>query len=147
MGELIVTGVKLYQIEVKHNEKGNVFKFLSSESEGFAGFGEAYISTVIPGAIKGWKRHSSSLTNILVVSGSIHFCFVEARNDVETKSIFLRPLADGFYRLTIERDVWFAFGSQSQGAGGLILSITNEIHQPGEAETLPLDTFDFVWGN
>ena len=55
------------------SEDGAVFHAMKDTDKGFAGFGEAYFSTVKQGRIKGWKKHREMTMNLVVIFGCVKF--------------------------------------------------------------------------
>jgi len=83
MGE--IKGVVLTPLKVITGENGGVLHALKNNEDSFAGFGEAYFSTVQHRAVKGWKRHREMILNIVVPSGSIRFVLFDDRETSPTK--------------------------------------------------------------
>ena len=54
-------------------EKGNIHHLIKQSSDGFAGFGEAYLSCVQKNLVKGWKKHQFMTLNLCVIFGCIRF--------------------------------------------------------------------------
>jgi dTDP-4-dehydrorhamnose 3,5-epimerase len=119
------------------NPKGDVWHALKTTDVGFAGFGEAYFTTVLGGTTKGWKRHGRMTMNLLVVAGRVTFHFWDEFSN-QGKSISLGETIYG--RLTVPPEIWMAF----TGAGSelnLILNIASIPHDPEEAVNVPIETF------
>jgi len=123
--------------EVRHGMKAN--------DPGFAGFGEAYFSVVDPRAVKGWKRHLRMTLNLVVVVGTIRFV---VRNDQSDVAAFeLSPdQPDSYRRLTVGPGLWMAFGGVAAGSN-MLLNLASLPHDPTEAETVSLSTFDWAWAD
>ena len=117
---------------------GAVLHAMKAVDPGYVGFGEAYFSIVEPGAVKGWKRHTRMVLNLVVCSGTIRFY---VRRDGWSGSIALSPDADETHaRLTVPPDYWMAF----EGVGGgtnMVLNVASIGHDPSEAQTRPVDAF------
>ena len=91
--------------------KGDILHVLKRTAPGFAGFGEAYFSSVLAGEVKGWKRHQRVTLNIVVPVGRIRFTLHDRRTGSATEGRFeaitLGP--DNNARLTIPPGIWMAF--------------------------------------
>lgn len=126
---------------------GDVFHGLKQTDEDFAGFGEAYFSSVERGAVKGWRRHTRMVMNLIVPTGRIRFVVGEDHPDgvpVAREQFVLSPDAAEYGRLTLAPGVWMAF--QGVGPGlNLLLNLASIPHDQGEAETKPLDTIAWDW--
>ncbi len=120
---------------------GDVFHGLRHDDEDFAGFGEAYFTTVAHGAVKGWRRHRRMVMNLLVPAGRVRF--VVAEDGAQTQ-FDLAPEPDRYGRLTVPPGCWLAFQGLTRTTN-LILNIASIGHDPSEAETRPLDAFARDW--
>lgn len=117
---------------------GDVLHAMKATDQGFAGFGEAYVSIVLPGATKGWKRHRRMVLNLVVLTGCVRFHLHHAN---ETSSLILSPEPGGrFARLTVQPGIWLAFTGIAT-CPSLVLNLASLPHDPAEAETVPLETF------
>lgn len=126
---------------------GTVLHGLKASDPDFAGFGEAYFSSVDQGAVKGWRRHTRMVMNLLVPVGRIRFVVAEdAEGGVPVaREVFdLGPDAASYGRLTLPPGVWMAFQGLSQGLN-LLLNLASIPHDPAEAETRSLDTIAWDW--
>jgi dTDP-4-dehydrorhamnose 3,5-epimerase len=130
--------------------KGDVLHGLKASDPGFAGFGEAYFSHVLTGAVKGWRRHRIMTMNLIVCAGSIRFVLYDMRPDSETCGCFaefrLSPESPESYgRLTVPAGVWMAFQGIASGPN-ILLDIASIEHDPAEGESVAVGTFPVDWG-
>ena len=92
-----------------------------------------------PRAIKGWKKHTTMIMNLVVPAGNVRFVFI-----MMILSLLL-PLSPSSYgRLTVQPNVWFAFQSLSEDQS-IVLNLANIVHDPSESLTMPLSSLDFSW--
>lgn len=148
MGDVLasIDGVLLTPLRRIAVAGGDVLHALKRDDPGFSGFGEAYFSTVQPGAIKGWKRHRRMRMNLVVPQGKVAFLVHDAREGSATCGARMRVVlgpdsAETYQRLTVAADLWMAFASVGPGPG-LVLNLADLTHDPDEAESRPLDAFD-----
>jgi dTDP-4-dehydrorhamnose 3,5-epimerase len=139
--DLMVTPLKRIQ-----NPKGDVFHALKCSEASFSGFGEAYFSSVISDEIKGWKKHTKMVLNLIVPSGAVKFIIYDDRENSKSCGQYsaVTLSEDNYNRLTVPAGVWMAF----QGIGAnfnLLLNIASIEHDPLEAKTVSLDHFDYDW--
>lgn len=119
--------------------KGDVLHAMKATDPGFAGFGEAYFSLVDKGAVKGWKRHSRMVLNLVVASGRIRFHIRDPEGS--PRSIDLSPdTPETHQRLTVPPGFWMAFEGVADGPN-MVLNLASIGHDPDEAESVALDTF------
>lgn len=128
------------------NPKGDILHAMKRSGVGYAGFGEAYFSTVHPGVIKGWKRHRSATLNLVVPVGVVRFVIYDDRHDSATAGRFFDIALgeENHARLTVSPGLWVAFKGMSEG-GSMLLNISNEEHDPAEADNIDLYAIPFVW--
>lgn len=135
MEQIILTPLK--QI---HNPKGDVYHAMKKSDVGFAGFGEAYFSTVAQGVVKGWKKHTQMTLNLVVPVGSIEFVVY----DEQTQEFFSVALSQKNYqRLTIKPNLWMAFrGLEKEN---MLLNLASIEHDPKEAVQKELSEIVYEW--
>lgn len=129
--------------------RGDVFHAIKASAPGFAGFGEAYFSTVETGAMKGWKRHNEMTMNLVVPAGAVEFVLfdgdAEAPDSGTFRSVTLSPESDDSYqRLTVPPGLWMAFAGRGEGLN-LVLNFASIEHRPDEADGRPLDALPWTW--
>ncbi len=135
MDKVIVTPLK----QIFH-PKGDVYHGMKRSDPGYAGFGEAYFSTIHKGEIKGWKKHTRMTLNLIVVSGEIEFVVY----DEAQKEFFSVKLSKNNYqRLTVKPGAWVAF--RGTGEHNMLLNIADLEHDPQEAVNIPLEEIDYAW--
>jgi len=139
--DLILTPLK----RISH-AKGDIYHAIKKSDAGYAGFGEAYFSSVIAGEIKGWKKHTQMTLNLVVPVGAIRFVVYDPRDESPSKNRFDSVVlsAQNYARLTVPPGLFVGF----QGVGtelNLLLNLASIEHDPMEAENLPLDQLDFNW--
>ena len=122
---------------------GDIQHALKATDAGFAGFGEAYFTRVLPGAVKGWKRHSRMQLNLVVPCGAVRFY---VRDDSGRRFSFLLGDEPGavpgtqYGRLTVPPGWWVAF----EGVGtqlNQVLNLASIAHDPQEAVNVALDAY------
>jgi dTDP-4-dehydrorhamnose 3,5-epimerase len=127
--------------------RGDVFHAIKAGDPGYAGFGEAYFSTIEFGAIKGWKRHNRMTMNLVVPAGSVEFVIANdrVRDAPEFQAVTLSPASDESYvRLTVPPGHWVAFRGRAEGLN-LVLNFASILHDPQEADNRPIDAFNWSW--
>jgi len=125
---------------------GSVFQAMNLNDRGYAGFGEAYFSTVEFGVIRGWKCHKEMTLNLVVPAGSVRFVVYDNRNNSPTFESFQEIVLskENYNRLTIPPGVWVGF----QGIGSdvnLLLNIANIPHDDCEVDHVSLESFPYDW--
>lgn len=128
------------------NPKGDILHAMKRSGAGYVGFGEAYFSTVHGGVIKGWKRHRRATLNLVVPVGVVRFVIYDDRHDSATAGRFFDiTLGEKNHaRLTVSPGLWVAFKGMSEG-WSMLLNISDEEHDPAEADNIDLDAIPFIW--
>ena len=137
-------GVILTPKQIINSDKGKIFHILKNNEDEYNNFGEAYFSTIKPGFIKGWKKHTLMTLNIVVCIGKIKFVIYDDRENSDTFMQFSQFILseDNYCRLTIEPNLWFAF--QSIGAQeAKLLNISNILHDPDESFNINIDSIKY----
>ena len=135
MTQILPKGVSITPLKKIYHPKGEILHALKFSEKSFAGFGEAYFTTVHVGEIKGWKKHKKMVMNLVVPVGEVVFHFFH-----ENKSTFIKVGATNYVRITVEPDIWMAFEGVSEGVN-LLLNIASLPHDPLEAENVDIAFF------
>lgn len=142
----MIAGVKVESVKRIPNIKGDIFHGLRCSEEGFESFGEAYFSRVHNNEIKGWKKHTKMVLNLLVPVGVIKFVMYDDRPESETQGEFfeitLSP--DNYHRLKIPADIWMSFQGLDDGIN-LLLNIASIEHDPTESVGCDLSEIPYSW--
>jgi dTDP-4-dehydrorhamnose 3,5-epimerase len=118
--------------------KGDLYHGLKASEESFAGFGEAYFTTVAENETKGWKKHSVMRLNLVVPVGSVTF-FVHDEAARATSSVTIS--STNYVRLTVVPGLWMAFRGHDEL--NVVLNLASIEHDPDEVEAADLDRFPF----
>ncbi|MCI1779713.1 MAG: dTDP-4-dehydrorhamnose 3,5-epimerase [Bacteroidales bacterium] len=140
----MIEGVILTPLKKICGDKGSVFHGIKSSDKGYAGFGEAYFSTVNYGDIKSWRKHKKMTLNLIVPVGEIKFVLYDSRISGKSRGrTFSVIIGDGNYcRLTIPPQVWMAFEGVGKGLN-LLLDVANFEHDPEEEERAEIEEFPY----
>ena len=136
MDILHVTTTILSQI---HGDHGSIWHLLRSDSSGYFGFGEAYITTVNQMAVKGWKCHERMVLNLIVLEGRVKFVYREAQESIFTETIIS---SSNLSRLTVPPKTLFAF--QGMESRNIILNLASIPHDPSEVESVALESHNYA---
>lgn len=134
-----IEGVRITPLAIFDGAQGSVLHALRADAGGFAGFGEAYFSTVVQGAVKDWKLHARMVCNLVVPVGVVRFVIHDDREGSATRGVFMPvELSRADYRrLTVPPGLWFAFQGVGEGLN-LILNVASIPHDPSEVKSLPI---------
>jgi len=139
----MIEGVKIKKLRVIPDERGRLMEMLRTDDEIFQKFGQAYLTTAYPGAVKGWHYHKKQTDNFAVVSGMMKVALYDGRKDSpthgEVNEFFIgvhNPIL-----LQIPPFVYHGFKCISQSEA-LVVNIPTEVYnydQPDEFRVHPHD--------
>lgn len=142
----IIEGVILTPLKQIVNPKGDLYHAMKQSDNGYKSFGEAYFSTVIKDEIKGWKKHTLMVLNLIVPIGAVEFIIYDDRIDSSTKNQFFSIILsqENYQRLTVPAGVWMAFRGIGENLN-MLLNIASIEHDPTEAITKQLTDINYTW--
>jgi dTDP-4-dehydrorhamnose 3,5-epimerase len=144
LDEININGVILTPLKKISHPKGDILHGMKESDVGYAGFGEAYFSTIRYNDIKGWNYHKEMTLNLVVPIGEVTFVIYDDREKSHSKGVFFKvELSPSNYkRLTIPPRLWMAFKGEGVNTN-LILNIANIVHDPNEIEKLHLNKIPY----
>jgi dTDP-4-dehydrorhamnose 3,5-epimerase len=81
----MIDGVKIKQLLVIPDERGRLMEILRADDDIFAKFGQVYITTAYPGAVKAWHYHKAQTDHFCVVAGMMKVVLHDAREGSPTR--------------------------------------------------------------
>ena len=133
-------GVIISPLKKIHHPKGDILHAIKRSDTGFNGFGEVYFSNINRGDIKGWKKHTKMILNLVVPVGEIEFVIY---NESQKKFFNIIISQKNYQRITINSGLWLAF--QGIADQNILLNLSNIEHNPDEAINLNLDEIQYNW--
>ena len=142
----IIEGLILTPLKQIVNPKGDLYHAMKQSDNGYKSFGEAYFSTVIKDEIKGWKKHTVMVLNLIVPIGAVEFIIYDDRIDSSTKNQFFSLILsqENYQRLTVPAGVWMAFRGIGEDLN-MLLNIASIEHDPSEAISKQLTDINYTW--
>lgn len=138
---VILQDVHLTPLKIIEHPNGKILHGMKNDESSFSQFGEAYFSMVDEGQVKGWKKHSLMVLNLLVPIGKIQFYLIDGRTESSTfqKKMKITLSIDNYFRLTVPPGYWMAFEGMEKL--NMLLNIASIKHDPNEAEVRDLKFF------
>ncbi|MGB2705631.1 MAG: dTDP-4-dehydrorhamnose 3,5-epimerase family protein [Candidatus Omnitrophota bacterium] len=111
----MIEGVKIKKLKVIPDERGRLMEILRSDDELFEKFGQVYMTTVKPGAVKAWHWHRLQRDNFSCVKGKIRIGLYDARGDSPTfgKTMDITAGPDDPKLVSIPPNVYHGFKSMA----------------------------------
>ncbi len=84
----LIEGVKVKNLRVIPDERGRLMEILrSDDGEFFSGFGQVYLTTAYPGAIKAWHFHKKQTDNLVCIQGMMKIVLYDPREGSPTRGV------------------------------------------------------------
>jgi dTDP-4-dehydrorhamnose 3,5-epimerase len=82
----LIDGVKVKRLRVIPDERGRLTEMLRCDDHDFfIKFGQLYMTTGYPGAVKGWHYHKKQLDNFIAVKGMMKVVLYDGREGSPTR--------------------------------------------------------------
>ena len=81
----MIDGVKTKSLKVIPDERGRVMEILRADDDLFLKFGQVYITTTYPQAVKAWHYHKTQVDQIAAIQGMIKLVLYDSREESPTK--------------------------------------------------------------
>ncbi|HMK91612.1 MAG TPA: dTDP-4-dehydrorhamnose 3,5-epimerase family protein [Thermoleophilia bacterium] len=147
----MIDGVMTKQLRVIPDERGRLMECLRSDDELFVKFGQLYMTTTLPGVVKGWHLHHLQWDNIVCVKGMIKLVLYDERADSPTRErldeFFLgehQPLL-----VRVPAGVWHGWKCVSADEAYIVNAPTEVyVYDAPDQDELPHDTdrIPYDWG-
>jgi dTDP-4-dehydrorhamnose 3,5-epimerase len=140
-GDRPIDGVVFEPRKVLSDERGAVLHHLRADSPLLPRFGEVYVSTILSGRIKAWKKHLRIAQNLSVPVGAVQVVIHDDRPGSPTRGCVVERVLQRSVHgiLHIPAGLWYGFRGVAAGES-VILNCVAEMHDPAESERLPADT-------
>ena len=80
----MIEGVRVKKLKVIPDERGRLMEMLRADDEMFIKFGQLYMTTAYPGAVKAWHYHKKQVDNFVVVKGMMKIVLYDSREHSST---------------------------------------------------------------
>ncbi len=80
----MIKGIKIKKLKRINDERGFLMEILRNDDEIFEEFGQAYVTCVKPGYVKGWHMHENQTDHFVCVKGNAKVVLCDKRKDSET---------------------------------------------------------------
>jgi len=81
----MINGVKVKKLKVIPDERGRLMEMLRSDDDLFMKFGQMYLTTTSPGAVKAWHYHKIQTDHFTCVKGMAKVVLFDDRKGSPTK--------------------------------------------------------------
>jgi dTDP-4-dehydrorhamnose 3,5-epimerase len=81
----MIDGVLVKRLKVIADERGRLMEMLRSDDPFFEKFGQSYMTTAYPGAVKAWHYHKNQTDHFTVIKGMAKVVLYDGREGSPTK--------------------------------------------------------------
>lgn len=144
----LINGVESISLKIIPLVGGDVLHVMKDIDRGFFGFGEIYFSEINQGFIKGWKKHSEMVMNLIIPKGEVKIVVFDDRDGSSTKGIFNEFILSrdkNYMRVSISPGLWVAFQGIGKGTSQ-VMNFASIRHCPKEVEGKSLKEIKYDWG-
>lgn len=144
----MIDGINIIPLKKIPDERGSVMHMLRSTDPHFTKFGEVYFSTVLPNAVKAWKRHKLMTQHFAVPYGKIKLVVYDNREESPTsgnlETIFIGE--ESYQLVIVPPKLWYGFQCVSDDTA-ILTNCADMPHDPSESEKMDLenDIIPFDW--
>jgi len=125
--------IKIIQLKIFKNNKGDILKYINKKDKYFKKFGEIYFTEIKKNNTKGWNFHKKNQCLITVPFGKVKFTFTKKMNS-KKKIIIIGKKK--YSIIIVPPGNWFKFESLEKFS--LVASTLNNIHNDEETLKLPI---------
>lgn len=138
---MVQDGVVCKPLTVHLDDRGFLFEILRSDDACFSKFGQVYVSSVLPGVVKGFHKHFVQTDYVACVQGQIKLVLVSG--DSEVKEYHLGLLSPKL--VVIPPGVYHGWKCIS-AEPALVVNVISEVFNPLNPDEERLDPHDNPWG-
>jgi len=133
----MIEGVLIEPLEVFSDKRGKVMHMMRSDAPYFKRFGEVYFSTLNPGIIKGWKKHSKMTQHFAVPVGTAKIVLYDERKSSISKGEIQEVILglENYFLLRIPQGVWYSFKALNNSYA-MVANCTDIPHDPNESVSI-----------
>jgi dTDP-4-dehydrorhamnose 3,5-epimerase len=81
----LISGAAVKRLRVIPDERGRLMEMLRSDDSLFRGFGQVYMTTAYPGAVKAWHYHRKQWDHFVCVRGMMKVVLYDGREGSPTR--------------------------------------------------------------
>jgi dTDP-4-dehydrorhamnose 3,5-epimerase len=138
----MIEGVTVKDLTVHADERGFLWEILRSDWPEFKKFGQCYVSTVYPGAVKGWHYHKRQTDHFCVVKGMARITLYDRREDSPTRHELMEVVMGDYRRrlLIIPPEVLHGMVSLTQEIA-YVINVPDQVYnyEKPDEERVPYD--------
>jgi dTDP-4-dehydrorhamnose 3,5-epimerase len=138
-----IDGVTTKQLTVHADERGRLMEMLRADDPFFAQFGQAYLTTAYPGAVKAWHYHERQVDHFTCVRGMMKVVLYDDRPGSPTRGT-VNEFFIGDHNpmlVRIPAGVYHGFKCISEHEA-LIVNVPTEVYRYDQPDEFRIDAHD-----
>jgi dTDP-4-dehydrorhamnose 3,5-epimerase len=145
----IIDGVIVKPLKVVRNERGHLMEIQRNDEESYPGFGQAYVTSTLPGVVKAWYRHHKQIDQIALVKGELLLVLYDSRPDSDSfqKIQVIHMTESDPLLVQIPTEIWHGFQARGNEPAFLVhlnsiafsFGETDEDRLPPDDTSIPYD--------
>ncbi|MFI5280499.1 MAG: dTDP-4-dehydrorhamnose 3,5-epimerase family protein [Gemmatimonadales bacterium] len=139
----LIDGVVTKKLAVHADERGRLMEMLRADDALYEKFGQAYLTSAYPGAVKAWHYHEKQVDHFTCVHGMMKVVLYDDRKDSPTKGL-VNEFFLGVHNpilLRIPAGVYHGFKCISEHEA-LIVNVPTEMYHYAKPDEFRLDAHD-----
>jgi dTDP-4-dehydrorhamnose 3,5-epimerase len=139
----LIDGVRTKKLAVHADERGRLMEMLRADDELYEKFGQVYLTTAYPGAVKAWHYHEKQVDHFTCVHGMMKVVLYDDRKDSPTRGL-VNEFFLGVHNpilLEIPAGVYHGFKCISEHEA-LIVNVPTEMYHYDKPDEFRLDAHD-----
>lgn len=145
----MIDGVVTKQLKTISDPRGSIRHMLRRDWPQFNEIGEVYFSSVEPGAVKAWRKHTRMTMQLAVPVGAVSIALYDDRpesptyKEVSALNVGVENNAE-YILLTIPPGIWNGFKGIAE-ISSLVVNCASILHDPEESVALPMDSLEIPY--
>ncbi len=143
-----IHGLRSFPLKVFESAEGSLLHMMTENSPAFKKFGEVYISTIVQGAIKAWKKHDKMTLNLAVPYGAVSIVIYDERELSPSYGCIQEIILSRakYELLQLPPLLWYGFRGVGEGES-IIVNCADLPHDPDEIHRLPAhsEQIPYLW--
>ena len=139
----LIDGALTKKLAVHADERGRLMEMLRADDELYKKFGQVYMTSAYPGAVKAWHYHEKQVDHFTCVHGMMKVVLYDDRKDSPTKGL-VNEFFLGVHNpilLRIPAGVYHGFKCISEHEA-LIVNVPTEMYRYDKPDELRIDAHD-----
>ncbi len=139
----MIDGVKIKDLKINSDERGNLFEILRADDSLFLKFGQAYVTTSYPGVVKAWHMHKLQTDHMCLLKGRAKFVLYDGRESSPSFGEINEFFPTDWHRFLIQIPPGIYHGFKNIGADELmVLNIPTQPYNQLEPDEYRIDPYD-----